>query len=148
MHPPDADDAATSKKPPLRLWLPQLLVMEDIRKSRVLLETTLDKGYCVDTARTLQDVMRMARIRPYDGIILDVARTSPHLNSHVLHQLRQMERYEDAPILAITDGPVTSVLGTRETMWFDGYLSKPFSERDVIKLLDNFFWHPDFFPGD
>ncbi len=147
MPPAASPNASTNgeNKPPLRLWLPQLLLMEDTRRSRVLLETTLDKGYCVDTARTLEEALRMAKIRPYDGLILDTTHSSAHVNSQVLRDLRTIERYGEAPIVAITDGPVSNVLNSGDTHWFDGYLSKPFHHKDVLDLLDHFFWHPDFF---
>src|SRR5438874_8052954 len=108
----------------------RLLVIEDNSKmSGFIREGFTEQGYGVDVAATGPEGERMAAVRPYDAIILDVM--LPELDGvQVCRNLRS--RGVTTPILMLTALSSTGDKVTGLEAGADDYLTKPFEFDEFV----------------
>ena len=112
-----------------------LLVVEDNPTMRLLMKHVLKTAYEVETASCVDEALRMAQERGFDGLLLDIQLGEPRTGIDLLQMLRQMPAYREVPAVACTAsrGP-----GDRERILeagFDEYVEKPFSITQLHEAL-------------
>ncbi len=117
----------------------QVLVVDDDRYNLEILTAMLElRDYHVDTAESGSEALDCFEQKHYDLILMDIM--MPELNGNVATQIiRALEKPDDIPtrIIAVT---AKDPDGNRE-VWqdsgFNGYLTKPFSEASLWRVLDS-----------
>lgn len=118
---------------------PNLLVVEDERDVRVLLQHMVRERYRSDAVPSARAAFRKAEQETYDGFLIDITLHGKRNGVDVLEGLRDQERYQNTPMIAVT---AHAMPGDRERFLqagFDAYLSKPFRQADLLALLDQLF---------
>jgi two-component system OmpR family response regulator len=115
------------------MWGVRLLVVEDDQKMADLLTRGLrEEGHAVDVARRGEDALWMARVAPYDGILLDVM--LPGVDGFaVCRDLRDGGVWTPVLILTARDGVEDRVAGLDTGA--DDYLVKPFAFDELLARL-------------
>ncbi len=116
-----------------------LLVVEDNPTMRLLMKHVLKTAYEVETASCVDEALRMAQERGFDGLLLDIQLGEPRTGIDLLQMLRQMPAYREVPAVACTAsrGP-----GDRERILeagFDEYVEKPFTKEQLHAALERVF---------
>jgi CheY-like chemotaxis protein len=134
---PRSDAAPTPDAlPSVQKQQPRILVVDDNQQTRFLLERMLHAHYLVDTAGTADEAFHLTEEHVYDAILLDINLGAKTSGEDVMLRLRERERYAQTPIVAFT---AYALPGDRERFLhqgFDGYLSKPFTRKQLTTLLE------------
>jgi two-component system, OmpR family, response regulator len=111
----------------------RLLVVEDDQKMADLLTRGLrEEGHAVDVAPRGEDALWMARVAPYDGILLDVM--LPGVDGFaVCRDLREGGVWTPVLMLTARDGVEDRVAGLDTGA--DDYLVKPFAFDELLARL-------------
>lgn len=111
----------------------KILVVEDDRATRFLLNTTLKKeGYSVSAAADGVQALRQMRKQEFDLVLLDV--WMPKMNGiELLAKMRAEGVATKAVVLTSDDTPETLLRAVREHAW--QYISKPIEPSKVVELV-------------
>ena len=118
--------------------LPKVLLVEDDLASRILTGRYLKDLYDVDFASNGETAIEMAKNVQYTIILMDINLGKGKNGLDVTNFLRQTEKYENAPIIAMT---AFAMKGDREDFISKGcsdYISKPFDKNDILELLEKY----------
>ncbi len=114
---------------------PRVLVVEDNPEIELLLQHMLGDAYNVATTKNEQGALRLARQAPFDLVLLDINLGADRTGVDVLTALRALPGYAAVPVVAMT---AYALLEDRERFLeagFDGYLSKPFTTRELEAVI-------------
>ncbi|HEY9854371.1 MAG TPA: response regulator [Stenomitos sp.] len=116
----------------------RILVVDDDPNSRKIVELMLlSQGYSLAFAENGQDAVDKALMDPPDLILMDVL--MPILNGHeATKQLKLDARTKRVPIIALTALAFESDRREALAAGCDGYLSKPFTRRDLLASVRKF----------
>lgn len=123
----------------------RILVVDDDPNSRKIVELMLlSQGFALSFAENGQDAVDKAQQDLPDLILMDVL--MPVLNGHeATKQLKLDARTKRIPIIALTALAFESDRREALSAGCDGYLSKPFTRRDLLATVRNFL--PDISPS-
>ena len=92
----------------------------------------LSKGYDLITATDGEDALKMAKSEHPDLIVLDVV--MPQVNGfEVCRQIKSSTKLHDIKIILLSGKNQKSDIFWGEKQGADGYLTKPFTEEDLLK---------------
>ncbi len=114
-----------------------VLVVDDNLTMRSLLKHVLKTAYEVETASCVDEALRMAQERRFDGLLLDIQLGEPRTGIDLLLMLRQMPAYREVPAVACT-----AFAGDRERIreaGFDECVEKPFTKEQLHAALERAF---------
>ena len=114
---------------------PRVLVLEDNRDARRLLEKFLEGGYEVELVGAERDALELAREQPFDVVLMDINLGGERTGVDALRALRHLSGYEQVPVVALTAYAVT---GDRERFLshgFNGYLGKPLTKQELYDVI-------------
>lgn len=116
----------------------RILVVDDDPNSRKIVELMLSsQGFSLAFAENGQDSLNKALQDPPDLILMDVL--MPVLNGHeATKQLKLDARTMRIPVIALTALAFESDRREALAAGCDGYLSKPFSRRDLLAIVRSF----------
>ncbi len=114
----------------------RVLIAEDepniVESLRFILERC---GYDVSAVTDGKDVIDRARSQLPDVIVLDVM--LPGRNGfEVLKSLKNDAGFESTPVLMLTAKGQEQDRATAESLGVDAFITKPFSNRDVLECID------------
>lgn len=111
----------------------RLLVVEDSTRLRTSLQSGLERlGFAVDTAADGKTGLSLAKVEPYDAIVLDLM--LPGISGlDILRELRQRGKATDVLILSARDAVEDRVQGLE--LGADDYLVKPFAFDELVARL-------------
>jgi len=114
------------------------LIVEDNKTNQMLLEMFLDDfGLESDIANDGVEAVAMAEKKVYDIILMD--ENMPNMNGiEASTKIKAMPKNAAVPIVAVTANALT---GDRERFLeagMDDYMSKPYGEEDVCKILNRY----------
>lgn len=113
---------------------PRLLIADDYEDNRELLRLMLGPGYSVREARDGLECVAAARAEEFDLILIDLS--MPNLDGWgALRELRADPRTRRTPCVAFTAFSAYEDQRRALDAGFDAYLSKPFTERDLLDLV-------------
>ncbi len=122
--------------PEPRKVLPRVLMIDDDVTSHKLVDKMLEDRAIIDCAFSGEDGIKLARKGEYKLVLLDIHLGAGINGLAVVNAIRSIPCYQDIPIIAIT---AYSMVGDKETflsMGFSHYLSKPFSQKDLVHIID------------
>jgi two-component system cell cycle response regulator DivK len=113
----------------------QILVVEDDEKSRRLLVDVLAHyGFDVEGVETGEQGVQRSRDRRPDAVLLDIQ--LPGINGfEVLWKIRQMAAGKPLPILAVTASVMDQDRRKIMDAGFDAYVPKPVNIRELLQTL-------------
>lgn len=110
--------------------VPRVLLIEDDARAQGLLRTQLSRLGCqVVTAETGEHGVELALADPPDLVLVDVVAGAG--SQHVVRALRADERTSGCRIVVASSSGSPDSGGTASDAW----LSRPFTRRDVIRML-------------
>ncbi len=120
---------------------PRVLVLEDNKDARRLLEKFLEGGYDVALAGEEKHALKLAREQLFDVVLMDINLGGGRTGVDALRALRHLSGYEQIPVVALTAYAVT---GDRERFLshgFNGYLGKPLTKQELYDVIANVLDH-------
>lgn len=114
----------------------KILVVEDNPDTLSLLEHVFSKYYDVYQAANESMAMKIAREHPVDVILMDINLGTIRSGVDVLADLRQVPGFQSVPALALTAYVLPGDRARFLRKGFDEYLGKPFSTKDLLRLVD------------
>jgi len=118
-----------------------ILIVEDNKTNQMLLSMILDEcGLSFDIANDGIEALKLFNDNKYDIIFMD--ENMPNMNGiEATNQIRLVE-YEDeltaTPIVAVTANALTEDRQRFLDARMDDYISKPYSEADIVKVLTKY----------
>jgi signal transduction histidine kinase len=116
--------------------LPRLLLVEDKQDAALLLEYLLHESYRVSAAADLDQALHLAKIQPFDLLLVDVYQGENDRSAEMLQHLRAVPGYDRVPILATATQFQPPRWEAFLEMGFDGYVAKPFVESILLETLE------------
>lgn len=116
---------------------PHLLSVEDNPETRLLLTHLLNGDYNVTSVPDVDEALDAVNSASFDLLLLDINLDSGEEGTKLLHMIRDREGSEHVPAVALT---AYAMPGDREALLaegFDGYVSKPFTGRELTETIDH-----------
>ena len=113
----------------------RVLVVDDNQQTRFLMERLLHAHFDTDTAASTEETYQLTQAEAYDAVLLDINLGAKASGEEVMQRLREDPHYATVPIVAFT---AYALPGDRERFihqGFDGYLSKPFTRKQLTALM-------------
>jgi PAS domain S-box-containing protein len=114
---------------------PRVLVLEDNRDARVLLQKFLADRYEVAVTSREDQALEAARRQQFDVVLMDINLGGNRTGVEALRALRHLSQYEQVPVVALT---AYAISGDRErflSQGFDGYLGKPLTRNELYQVI-------------
>ena len=114
---------------------PRVLVLEDNRDARVLLQRFLADRYEVALTSREDQALEAARHQQFDVVLMDINLGGNRTGVDALRALRHLSQYEQVPVVALT---AYAISGDRErflSQGFDGYLGKPLTRNELYQVI-------------
>ncbi|MEZ4702165.1 MAG: PAS domain S-box protein [Rhodothermales bacterium] len=114
---------------------PRVLVLEDNRDARVLLQKFLSEKYEVALTSREDQALDAARRQQFDIVLMDINLGGNRTGVDALRALRHLSQYEQVPVVALT---AYAIAGDRErflSQGFDGYLGKPLTKKELYQVI-------------
>lgn len=119
----------------------RILVVDDEPLNTEVISLFLKDKYLIDTAATGNGAISQAMDQHYDAILMDVNLRKEMDGLTAAGLIRKLEGYESIPIVAVT---AFAMKGDMEEFLHAGctnYLSKPFTKKQLLKLLSSILKH-------
>ena len=118
--------------------MPRILVVDDDPNSRKIIELMLlSQGYSLLFAENGREAVTRASESIPDLILMDVL--MPIMNGHeATRQIKADPRTKAIPIVALTALAFASDRQEALAVGCDGYLSKPFTRRELIEIVSHY----------
>lgn len=113
----------------------RVLILDDNTDTLALTRHQLKGIYHVETVADADSALETARTKSFDALLLDINLGGGHDGIDVLHAIRELERYKEVPIVALT---AYAMPGDQERFLaagFDAYLSKPFTKAEITEVI-------------
>lgn len=114
----------------------EVLVVEDNRETQLLLRHLLATRFSVTVATDAATALEEVRGNSYMLILMDINLGDDQDGVDIFQEVRTIDRYETVPVIALT---AYALPGDRERFvktGFDGYLSKPFTKKQLMEAVD------------
>lgn len=112
-----------------------VLICDDSEVLRVLIKSALDGAYTIVEARDGDESLEVARRDRPDLIVLDMMMPG-RSGLDVLVALRADPELADTPVVMLTARVQVSDRQAAEEAGADRYLSKPFSPRELVSVIE------------
>lgn len=114
----------------------KILLVEDDLTSVEVIEKYLSGLYSVVTALNGPEAILKARNEIFNLVLLDIQLPLGMSGIKVLKELRQINDYENIPIIAQTAYAMNGDEQKLLEEGFDAYISKPFMKSDLLKVIN------------
>lgn len=115
----------------------RILVVDDSRTTRQLIEMALGDTYTVDLAEDGQKAMKLAMANTYDLVISDINMENMG-GFELVRQLRSTEQYRTKPILFLTTESSADMKTKGRSVGATGWIVKPFSSERLCTMVSRF----------
>jgi signal transduction histidine kinase/CheY-like chemotaxis protein len=135
----ESPDITTVKSIEIDKPLHDILIVEDNSLNAELVQRYLSRIGTVDIARDGVTAIKMAGLKQYDLLLIDINLGKSMNGIEVLCEIKKNENYKDVPSIALT-GYASSV-SKREFLFrgFNDYLAKPFDKKDLLNSINKLF---------
>lgn len=107
-------------------------------ETRLFLEAALQDYLDVTVASSADRALRAADGGPFDVLVFDISLGRGKDGVALLQTLRERPAYAETPALAVTAYALSGDADRFRAAGFDAYLSKPFFQEDILRVLDGF----------
>ncbi len=119
--------------------LKRILYVDDDDLSLESIQMLLKNEYNIDTAKTSDEALELAKKNPYEAVLMDIGLGYDTNGVKLTEEIRKIERYRQIPFIAIT-----AYASLKDKQFFlsnglDYYLAKPFFKKDILAILDEVF---------
>ncbi len=121
---------------------PRVLVLEDNRDARLLLQKFLSEQFEVSLTSREDQALDAARHQQFDVVLMDINLGGNRTGVDALRALRHLSQYEQVPVVALT---AYAISGDRErfiSQGFDGYLGKPLTKQELYSVISQVLQQP------
>ena len=119
-----------------------LLVVDDQPAIRVLLKRWLQTTYDVETASCVDEALRKAAERAFDGLLLDINLREARTGVDLLHALRDLPAYQAVPAVAYTAFAMPEDRRRFLEAGFDELIVKPTTKEHLHGALERVIRRP------
>ncbi len=112
-----------------------ILVVEDNVDTQILLRYFLQAAYRLEIACKVDEALTFATERVFDLLLVDIHLGEERTGIDLLHLLRQKQEYTSTPIVALTAYAMPGDRNRFIDMGFDGYVSKPFTQKQLVDAI-------------
>lgn len=133
-------------QPPLQQEKPEkkeikrkVLIVENDQINAAVITAYLRSGYSVDLAMSAKECLQSVNKNQFDIILMDINLGEGMTGVEAAKEIRKLDGYSEIPIVAVT---AFAMKGDREEFLANGcthYLSKPFTQKDLLNLLNEIF---------
>ena len=113
-----------------------ILIVEDNEMNSTLTKTFLKNNYQVDIASNAVEAMKLASLKSYNAILMDINLGSGMNGVELLHEIKKNMDYTDIPVIAMTGYAFNSDKINFLNCGFTNYIAKPFSKQQILKILE------------
>lgn len=113
----------------------RVLILDDNTDTLALTRHQLRGVFDVETVADADSALQVARAGRFDALLLDINLGGGHDGVDVMHALREMEAYQQVPIVAVTAYAMPGDADRFLDAGFDGYLSKPFTKQELTETI-------------
>jgi CheY-like chemotaxis protein len=114
----------------------RVLVVEDQPETQRLLELMLQSKYVVQLSASVDEAMAHVREGPFDLLLVDINLSEQNTGVDLLEQVRCTAGWAHVPAVACTAYAMPGDRAKLLDAGFDGYVSKPFTRRELEEVLD------------
>ena len=118
---------------------PKILYVEDDIVALQYINIVLKSGYEVDTAFSAKEALERVAIKNYDTLMLDINLGSGMDGLELMQKIRENNYYKTVPVVAVTAYAADSDKAEFLMKGFNYYISKPFTQKELHKLLNDIF---------
>lgn len=113
--------------------LPSILICDDYPNTRRILQIALE-GYPLDFAANVEELFD--KLHEQDIILLDINLSGQNVGSDLLGKIRKLQQNKkQSRVIAFTAHALPGQENSFLNEGFDGYLAKPFTQEDLIKVI-------------
>lgn len=115
----------------------KILVVDDSKSMRQMIEITLKTKYEVTTAEDGREAQNLIASNPYnfDVVVTDI--NMPHCNGYeLIKSIRAEARYKGVPILCLTTESSSESKSLGKEAGATGWIVKPFSPEKLIETVE------------
>ncbi len=138
------DPAPVAPEAPLR----RVLVLEDNPDTRRILGHTLRNGWRADVVPSADAALSLATTQAYDAFVLDINLGAGMSGIDVLQALRELPHAACTPAVALTVYNGSEPRQRFLDAGFDAHVAKPFTSRDLLRVLETLHPHAPGPAGD
>ncbi|MBX2974711.1 MAG: response regulator [Ignavibacteriaceae bacterium] len=113
----------------------RILLVEDDKLNSGVIKVFLSAEYEVDHAENGQIALELAEKNNYDLFLMDINLGRGLNGLDVAQNLKQQDKYKNAPIVAITAYAMESDKREFLQKGCTHYLSKPFFKKDILAII-------------
>lgn len=113
----------------------RILLVEDDKLNSGVIKVFLSAEYDVDHAENGQIALELAEKNNYDLFLMDINLGRGLNGLDVAQNLKQQDKYKNAPIVAITAYAMESDKREFLQKGCTHYLSKPFFKKDILAII-------------
>ncbi len=115
-----------------------ILMVEDNNNNRLLLKKMLQQHFDVDEAADGISAVAKSEMKNYDIVLMDI-NLGPGIDGiEVLRRMRNMPKYENVPVIAVTAYANLEERDKFIEYGFDDFVQKPILKADFIALINKF----------
>jgi CheY-like chemotaxis protein len=115
----------------------KIFIVEDDTMNRVVYTMILKKvGANIEFDRIGRDTVHKLSQTKYDLIILDLMLPRGDSGFSIFEQIRQIEDYNNVPIVAVSASEPTQAIKKAQELGFDGFIAKPLDKDLFPRQLD------------
>ena len=116
---------------------PKILYVEDDLVALKFINLALKSRYDVETAFKAKEALDLVAVKQYDLLMLDINLGIGMDGLQLLQEIRKIDYYKIIPAIAVTAYAAESDRIEFLSKGFDKYISKPFTQGDLHKLLES-----------
>ena len=116
---------------------PRILAIEDNTDTQLLLRYLLRPRYDIEIVPHVDDALDAADASEFDLFLLDINLGEERTGIDLLQELRKQDKYKDTPAIALTAYAMPGDRERLEASGFTGYLSKPFTKKELYEAIEN-----------
>jgi signal transduction histidine kinase/CheY-like chemotaxis protein len=117
--------------------MPKVLLVEDNEANIQLIKITLMDLCEVDFSYTAEEALEMAGRIKYDAVLMDLNLGAGLNGIEAAKRIREIDGYKNVKIIAVTGYATMRIKEDLLKNDFDGFVSKPFSSREITTVIKN-----------
>lgn len=115
--------------------IPHLLIVEDYLMNVDIMKYFLNDIATMDNTTNYEETLAAIQDKKYDMILMDINLKDSIGGLELMKEIRKLERYKDAPIIAITGYTSSMDQDTFLREGFTGFLAKPFNQKQLRDII-------------
>ncbi len=117
----------------------RILYVEDEETARSLIKVILSRYYVLDFAKNSIEALEKVKLNKYDAFLIDINLRVGLDGVELMELLKSMPEYKNTPFIALTAYAANSDKKEFLSRGFTHYISKPFSSKELVRLLSEIF---------